>query len=240
MTEIYTYPLEWYQFTQLSFQLRSASQVSTRPWTGGNSIYGPHAQLFMPKLTATPQDDDVWPAMDGFFSRLEGQAGLLRIGDPSRSTPQYNAAIAASIARFSDGSSFTDGSGFVNGLLPATCYLGASASRGDRYAIVSGLPASISLALRRGDLFEVRPNGIASVCPNLYQSMIDGSTDASGNVGVEIRPPLRMDLDEGDMIVLNNPTSVFHLIDDGQAEMIITAPMLANFGFSLIEAIENF
>lgn len=240
MTEIYTYPVEWYRFTQLSFQLRSSSQASPRPWAGGSSIYGPHVQLFTPKLTVSTQDVDTWPAMDAFFSRLGGQAGLLRIGDPSRQQPQYNIALAASVALFSDGSSFTDGSGFLSGLLPATCLIGAAASRGDKYAVIAGLPASTSRALRRGDLFEVRPNGIASVCPNLYQVMVDGSTDASGNVGVEIRPPLRMDLSAGDMVVLQNPTSVFHLVDDSQAEMTITAPVLADFGFSLIEAIENF
>lgn len=240
MTEIYTYPVEWYQFTQISFQLRSSSQVSARPWAGGNSIYGPHVQLFMPKLTVTTQDVDTWPAMDAFFSRLGGQAGLLRIGDVSRLTPQYNRSLAASVSLFSDGTSFTDGTGFVSGLLPSTCFIGAAASRGDKYAVISGLPASISRAMRRGDLFEVRPNGIASVCPNLYQVMVDGSTDTSGNVGVEIRPGLRMDLADGDMVVLNTPTSVFHLIDDSQAEMTITPPLLSDFGFSLIEAIENF
>lgn len=240
MTEIYTYPVDWYRFTQLSFQLRSSSQVSARPWAGGNSVYGPHVQLFMPKLTATTRNVDIWPEMDAFFSRLGGQAGLLRIGDPSRRTPQYNSALVASVANFSDGSNFSDGTGFISGLLPSTCFVGAAASRGDKYVVISGLPVSTSRAMRRGDLFEIRPNGIPSVCPNLYQVMIDGSTDTGGNVGVEIRPPLRMDLAEGDMVVLQDPTSVFHLIDDSQAEMTITVPVLADFGFSLVEAIENF
>lgn len=239
MTEVYNYPVEWYRFTQLSFQLRSASQISSRPWTGGNSSYGPLAQMFMPKLTVSNKTADIWKPMDAFFSRLGGQAGLLRIGDPSRQTPRYNATVKASVEMFSDGSSFSDGTGFVAGLLPSTCYLGAAAAKGDKYAVLAGLPASVSRAIRRGDLFEIRPNGSASICPNLYQVMVDGSTDASGNVGVEIRPALRMDFAEGDMVVLDAPTSVFHLVDDTQAEMTITAPTLANLSFSLLEAIEN-
>lgn len=239
MTVIYEFPREWYSFAKLSFQLRSASQVSSRPWAGGNSIYGPHAQLFLPKLTVTTQDEDVWPAMDAFFSRLGGQAGLLRIGDASRLQPRFNRESASSVATFSDGSTFTDGSGFLSGLMPATCILAAAASRGDISVTIGGLPVSTPRALSRGDLFEVRPNGIASATPNLYQVMVDSATNASGQAGVEIRPPLRQGLAVGDMVVLSYPTSVFHLIDDQQAEMEITPPMLANFGFSLIEAIEN-
>lgn len=239
MTEIYEYPREWYQFTQVSFQLRSASQISPRPWAGGNSIYGPHAQVWMPQLVATEKDVDVWPSIDAFFSRLGGQAGLLRIGDPSRLIPQYNRALIASVATWSDGSTFTDGTGFVSGLLPPTCYIASAASRGDKSVVIGGLPVSLSRALQRGDLFEVRPNGIASATPNLYQIMVDGATNSSGQTGVEIRPPLRQGLQVGDMVVLDHPTSVFHLIDDSQAEMQITVPIISNFGFSLIEAIEN-
>lgn len=238
-TEIYEYQLEWYTFTQLSFQLRSASQVSARPWAGGNSIYGPHAQLWMPKLTSSTQDIEIWTAMDGFFSRLGGQAGLIRIGDPSRRVCGYNRSLAPNTQLWSDGSSFSDGTGFTSGLMPPTAYLNAAASRGDKTVVIGGLLASTSRALRRGDLFEVRPNGIPSATPNLYQVMHDNATDSSGNAGVEIRPALRMDMMAGDMVVLKNPTSVFHLIDDSQAEMTITPPEFAAFGFSLFEAIEN-
>lgn len=242
MTEIYSFPQEWWHFTTVAFQLRSASQVSSRPWAGGNSIYGPHIQIWMPKLTASIQDIDTWPQMDAFFSRLGGQAGLIRMGDPSRTRPKYNRDLIPGGATFSDGSGFTDGTGFSSSLLPPTCFLYSAAARGDKSIVIGGLPASIASptpALARGDLFEIRPNGIASATPNLYQIMVDGPTDSSGRAGVEIRPPLRQAVAAGDMVVLDHPTSVFHLIDDGQAEMQITAPVLANFGFSLIEAIEN-
>ena len=237
MTDIFEFPREWYQFSRLSFQLVSRSQVSPRPWAGGNSVYGPHAQIFMPKLTVVSQDVDVWPAMDAFFSRLGGQAGLIRIGDASRLVPQLNRGPSGQ-QYFSDGSTFTDGTGFASGVLPPTCFLAAPTSRGEQQVTIGGLPAS-SPALKRGDLFELRPNGIPSACPNLYQVMVDGAADANGKTGVEIRPSLRMGFAAGDMVVLSYPTSVFHLIDDNQAEMQISKPFLADFGFSLVEAIEN-
>lgn len=239
MTEIYSYPIEWWRFTQVSFQLRSASQISARPWAGGNSIYGPHVQIWMPKLTATVQNVDLWPQMDAFFSRLGGQAGLLRMGDPSRTSPRYNRLLVPPFATWSDGSTFTDGSGFASSLLPPTCFLAVAANRGDKNVVIGGLPVSVANALSRGDMFEVRPNGIAGATPNLYQIMIDCPTNSSGQAGVEIRPALRQGFAVGDMVVLDHPTSVFHLVDDQQAEMQITVPVLANFGFSLIEAIEN-
>lgn len=239
MTEIYSFPREWWHFTNVSFQLRSASQISPRPWAGGNSIYGPHAQIWMPKLTVSTQDIDTWPQMDAFFSRLGGQSGLMRMGDPSRTSPRYNRLLVPPFATWSDGSSFTDGTGFASSLLPPTCFLTSAANRGDKSVVIGGLPASTANVLSRGDLFEVRPNGIPSATPNLYQIMVDGPTNSSGQAGVEIRPPLRQGLQAGDMVVLDHPTSVFHLIDDTQAEMAITAPVLADFGFSLVEAIEN-
>lgn len=240
MTEIYTYPPEWYEFSKIAFPLRSMSQASPRPWAGGNSVYGPHAQLWLPKLTVgTIHNQRVWREMGAFFSRLGGQSGLLRIGDFSRGKPVYNVNRAGGVSTWSDGTLFSDGYGFVSGLLPPTCFLAASASRGDIDVMIGGLPASIADALHRGDLFEVRPNGIPSASPNLYQVMVTGSTDPSGRTGVEIRPPLRMDLAAGDMVVLNDPTSVFHLVDDSQGDMEISAPIKADFGFSLIEAMDQ-
>jgi hypothetical protein len=238
-TPVYEFPREWYSFLKITFQLRSGSQTSPRPWAGGSSIYGPHVQLWMPKLTVAQIVGDGWQARSAFFSRLGGQAGLLRMSDPARVAPQYNTSLAASVATWSDGSRFTDGSGFLSGLLPPTAFLVSAKSRGDRDLVVGGLPASIVNALRPGDLLEVRPNGIASLTPHLYEVSVQGDTNAAGQTGVEVRPPLRANLAAGDMVVLSYPTSVFHLIDDSQGEIELSAPFLANFGFSLIEAIEN-
>lgn len=238
MSDVYEFPREWYEFTSVRFQLRSMSQTSTRPWAGGSNVYGPHAQMWMPKFTVGVQNEDVWPAMDAFFSRLGGQAGLIRVGDATRLQPQYNRALAGS-QPWSDGTTFTDGTGFLDGLLPSSGYVVSPASRGSRAVVIGGLLPSLAPALRRGDLFEIRPNGIPADHPHLYQVMVDGPSNASGQTGLEIMPPLRADIAAGDMIVLDHPTSVFHLVDDTQAEMEITAPLLANYGFSLIEAIER-
>ncbi|MCK1669442.1 hypothetical protein [Bradyrhizobium sp. 153] len=193
----------------------------------------------MPKLTVAQIVGDGWQARAAFFSRLGGQAGLLRISDPARIAPQYNMARAPTIAGFSDGSSFSDGSGFANGMLPPTAYVAAARSRGDSDLVVGGLPASIPAALQPGDLLEIRPNGVPADFPHLYEVMVPGATNPTGQTGVEIRPRLRRDIAPGDMVVLSYPTSVFHLVDDSQGEIELSAPNFANHGFSLVEAIER-
>jgi hypothetical protein len=236
---IYEWPRDWYQFTNVTFPLRASSQTSPRPWAGGNNVYGPHVQMWLPKLTVSVQVDPVWQAMAAFFSRLGGQAGLLRIGHVTRTSPQYNRSFLPGREAWSDGTFFDDGTGFVSGLLPPTAFVLEAAMRGAIFLKIGGLPASINRALRRGDLFEIRIGGIATATPHLYEIMVDGATDSDGNIGIEIRPPLRTNVAIGDQVVLEYPTSTFHLIDDTQGDIELTAPVLANFGFSLVEAIEN-
>lgn len=239
MTNVYTFPKEWYNFTTQTFPLRPRSQASSRPWAGGNSIYGPHAQVWMPQFSGIVKDKFLWQQVSAFFSRLGGQAGLLRMSHCLRLRPQYNREAVGQAVGFSDGSHFTDGSGFLSGLLPPTAFVSVAAARGDINVQIGGLPVSISSALRRGDLIEFRPNGIADNVPRLHEVMVPGSTNTSGQTGVEIRPPLRTGLAAGDMAVLEMASSVFHLVDDQQGDVTMTVASQGTFGFSLIEAIEN-
>ncbi len=239
MTAIYEWPREWYRFTTQRFVLRARSQVSSRPWIGGNSVYGPHAQIWMPSMSGIVTEPFLWQNVSAFFSRLEGQAGLLRIGHSIRLRPQFNRQNIGSQQGWSDGSVFSDGSQFVSGKLPPTAFVLSAASRGDKYIVIGGLLADTPRALRRGDLLEFRPSGIADAVPRLHEVMIDNPTNAAGETGVEIRPALRSSLAAGDMVVLENPMSVFHLIDDSQGELETSLPSRGNFGFSLVEAIEN-
>lgn len=161
------------------------------------------------------------------------------MGHGLRLRPQYNREAGRQNEDWSDGTLFTDGTGFLDGLLPSTAYILTAVARGETDVQIGGLPPSISNALRRGDLLEFRPNGIADAVPRLHEVMVNGSTDSSGRVGVEIRPALRSALAPSDMVVLENPMSTFHLIDDQQGDVEMTISSHGTFGFSLIEAIEN-
>lgn len=238
---IYEWPADWYRAVSASFFLSSRNQTFQSPWSGRKSVYGPHSQFWMCKMTLMTLREFESPKMwevSAFFSRLDGQNGLLRIGAIMRMDSQYNLQQAAQSQAWSDGTIFTDGTGWQSNLLPPTAFVAAVANSGDKNLVIGGLPASVAQAIRPGDLFEVRPNGVSSETPNLYEVQVGGSTDANGKIGVEVRPRLRMNFAVGDTIVLKNATSVFHVVDDNQGEIQITGnPINGNLGFTLIEAL---
>jgi hypothetical protein len=232
---IYDWPLEWYKFTSATFRLQSRSQVTPRTFTGGKTVLGPHSQLWVSQLAFNPNErwDDDGQAVSAFFSRLEGQAGLIRIGHVARITAQLNRLTAATPEQFSDGTGFTDGTSIVVKPVPPVCTLAAAASRGDNYIVLGSLPASQSKLLRKGDLIELRPNGVWSRMPSLHEVMVPGSTDADGKTGVEIRPRLSQGYAFGDMAVLDDARAIFKLVDDDQGVPIINPPDFASLSFNL-------
>lgn len=235
---VYEFPQQWYAFGQSRFRLQSRSQSAARPWIGGKSVYGPHAQLWVCELSMTPQEDPERQEIAAFFSRLDGQAGIVRISDVSRLRPWYDRNLAATSERFSDNSIFTDGTAFEAGYLPPDVYVYAAADRGDNYIQLAGFPASVANAMRRGDIFQIKPNGIPGTVPHLYEAQFTSATDASGRVGLEIRPRLRAGVAAGDQVSLRYPSTVFRLVDDDQGAFTITPPVRGDMGFALIEALD--
>jgi hypothetical protein len=190
------------------------------------------------QVALAPQAQDTYgQAMAAFFSRLDGQAGLMRMGDPLRLMPQANRLAVPSISTWDDDTLFDDGTGWANFPVPPYAVVGAQAARGGNYLVIKALPASKERLLRRGDLLELRVNGVADETPCLHEIQVDGSTNSSGEVGVEIRPRLRRGFAVGDMVVFDRPTSVFRLVDDDQGAAEMSLPRIANIGFSLVEAI---
>lgn len=240
MTTVYDFPQDWYKFSSATFRIKSRSQVANRTWIGGNNVKGPHAQGWVTQLTLSTLKDPLRQDVAAFFSRLDGQAGLLRIADPTRLRPWYDRNIIQAVQGFTDGSRFTDGSGFTSSFLPAFCYVIAAANKGDNYIQLGGLPASTASVFRRGDMMQVKPNGVATVVPNLYEAQIGGGTDASGQIGLEVRPRLRQNFTPGDQVSLRYPASVFRCIDDDQGVIQMTAPGdIGSGAFSLIEALDQ-
>lgn len=234
---IQSWPLPWYRFASGRFHITSGSQVSQNPWAGRQNVYGPHRQLWRCELQMVPLDEFEWEPVSAFFSEAGGQSGLIRISDPRRRKPQYNREATLAQQAWSDGTFFSDGTGWINGGVPATFHIAEAATRGATYVVVGGLPASVSRLLRRGDLIEIRRNGIADHVPSLHEIIRDASTDADGKSGLMIRPGLRKGVMAGDQVVSDTPTGVFRCIDDEQGVMDVTPPSIGRTGFTLIEAI---
>lgn len=236
-TPIWSWPQSWWQATDSKFSLQPRSLVSASPWTGRRNVYGPQVQVWVADITFMQLYGQELQARSAFMSRLEGQKGLIRMGDVARRGPSFNLDNTAFATPWSDGTFFSDGTGWIAGQLPSTIFLIQAANRGDKYVVVGGLPVSTPRALRRGDLFQIKPGGIEDDTPHLYEVMQDAPTDANGKTGFEIRPALRAGVAVGDTVLLNYPTSVFQLADDSQGVMSVSLPFRGDFGFKLIEAI---
>ncbi len=232
------WPENWYRFASSSFTLRSVNFAAAHTWTGGRSVNGPFAQLWMADFVMASQAwDDRGQEIAAFFSRLAGQAGKFRIADPLRRRPLRDRRLAPTSETFSDATQFSDGTGFVSGYLPDFVTLDLAAVKSATSIVLRGLPASEPAVLRRGDLIELRPSGVPSETPNLYEVQFNAPTDASGKTRVGLAPSLRQGFAAGDMAVLRDPTSVFRVKDDEQGRAERDVASIAAIGFSVIEAI---
>lgn len=232
---IWEWPRDWYRFTSGRCNLRSRSQSSASPWTGRRNVYGPHAQMFVIEVVMAEMEDPMAFAVEAFLERLGGESGLLRMASPIVRQPQWNLEVAGTITSWSDGTFFTDGSGWVGGLIGPYAVVAAAESIGANSVVIGELPVSSSRVLRRGDLFEIRRNGVADETPSLHRVMVDANTNADGETRVQFMPPMRKGVAAGDMVVLDHPTSVFRLADNEQGAAEYSAPIRAAIGFSLVE-----
>lgn len=240
MPTIYDFPTDWYEMlvSPGRYRIRPMNQIAKRPWISGMVPKGPISQAWLAdqafRPTADPQRNDI----SAFFARLRGTQGVFRLPDASRPAPWYDRSIVLATGKFSDGTIFTDGRGFVSGLLPPQVYVATAAARGTRFLTLGGFPVSTANIIRRGDLFEVWPNGVPAGFPHLYQAMYGGSSDSTGKVAFDIEPGLRAGVAVSDVVNLRYASSVFRLADDSQGEMETSDGYLYSSGFTAIEAMD--
>lgn len=236
MPRLMEWPQAWYQFASGSFTLTSKNLLSQNPFTQRLSVSGPTSQFFQVKVQISDRDESVWMGMEGFFAEAGGSAGIIRISDFSRLTPQFNRDVSGR-SPWSDGTFWADGTGWQNGRLPAFITVAEAAPKGATSVVVTGLPLSTARVLRRGDDVEFRRNGIPDETPSLHRIIRDAPTDALGRTRIEFRPGLRKAVALGDMVVLDYPMGNFRLTDDSQAVVERTPPNFGDLGFQLIEAL---
>lgn len=206
-----------------SFRLRAFNISSMAAQTQEYISGGLMVQRFEAGLTLPPQSSEQWRDLDGLIVALRGSSGKIRLWDHQRKEPFYNSTVAASGATWDDGSTFDDGSLWQSGKLPPLVVAGENRSRGEANLLMTGFPASLSGVLRRGDLFEVRPNGIPAEHAHLYQVTRWANSNASGQTRVSFEPGLRRGLRFGDQIVIGGggiyPMSVFRLASDDEGSI---------------------
>lgn len=235
--QVYTWPREFWRVASCNFYLASRSITSGAWLTGRKNVHGPHVSMWVCRIELAPMPAEQWRTISGFISRLDGEQGLFRIGDPSRVITGFDAAATITQQPWSDDTLFTDGTGWAEGGLPETCIVAAPVVQGGKTIVLGGLPASTPNVLRAGDLFELRPNGEPTETGNLYEIVVGGGTDEEGRAGVEIRPRLRQSFAPGDMVVLRYPTSVFRMVDGEQAIVEHELADIGRIGFNAVEHI---
>lgn len=231
---VLTWPESRTKFVSGNFYLRTIALKSSSTFTPRMNTSLAY-QVWRGDFVYAPElGPSSWQDVEALMARLEGENGLLRIGDPLRCWPKYNRLHPQAPTNWSDGTTWSDGTGWVDGMIPPTCELDAAALRGANFIVLRGLPESITGALAAGDLLEIRPNGVPTETGNLYTVVVGGNTDANGEIGIEIRPRLRQNFAAGDQVVFYRPSTVMRMIDADQG-IVQRSVNVGSFGFSLIE-----
>lgn len=242
MTTIWDWPAGVELETQ-TFRLKaynSSSLVSgTRELVRGGVL----TQRFEAKLARSSLDEALWRDQDGLFAALRGTDGFIRLWDQARPEPFFNQTVQGSGTPWAGGATWSNGQLWTAGKLPPFVVSAELGERGVNYLRMQGFPAALSGVLRRGDLFEIRPNGIPADHGHLYVVTRWANSDANGWTGVEFEPGLRKGVAAGDMIVLGGsgsaPTSVFRFNSDDEGDIEVRAPNFGSFGATFIEVLPH-
>jgi hypothetical protein len=209
------WPWEYWGGTAARFYLRPFNITSLSLLSGQRPVYGPIWQLWVIEWTSPIRVDREWQEMQALLSKVAGQSGLVRMGDPRRVRPLLNRQVP--------------------GTLPSLVTVGEAEAAESDSLLISGLPANLSPALHAGDLFEIRPDGTPALHGHLYEVHTDADTDENGETRVTLTRPLLRAVADGAQVVLEQPTTLLRMSDDQQgiAEYMLGAG--ASISFSAVE-----
>jgi hypothetical protein len=226
-----------------SFRLKPFNIASVAAQTQELIPGGLLLQRWEARLTLTQVEEEQWRDLSGLASDLAGTGGLIRLWDHARAEPYFNRVATTTSETWDGGPTFEDGAGFESGLLSPYLTLVNGASRGANYLVMAGFPASTEGVLRRGDLFEIRPNGIPADHGHLYEVTRTARSNADGQAGVYFKGGLRKGVHAGDMAVVGGgpwkPSSVFRLASDDEGNIEVQGPMIGSLGLSFIEVLPH-
>lgn len=217
------------------FDLVTMNLHSIAPLTGDMLPGGTVDQRFVVTLQLPVKQEQEGRERSGLIARLRGIRGRLRVGDTFRRIPAYNLRVLATEHGFSDSTLWSDETGWLEGFLPPFVSVASVARRGDRALHLAGFGASLTSILSAGDLFEVRPNGVAASHAHCYEVTKTSNSDADGETLVEFEPGLRAGVKAGDQVVLRDPTSVFRLASDGEGRSTRDVAGHWRMGMTLVE-----
>lgn len=198
-------------------------------------------QKFETGIVMPPMESDQWRDLDGLVAALRGADGKIRLWDSKRKEPAFNRTATITTQTWDDSTLWSDGTGWSSGALPPFVNVGESAARGTNNLLLNGFPPSVSGVLRRGDLMEIRPNGVPAEHAHLYMVTQWSNSNSDGAVRVYFEPGIRKGVRPGDLAVIggggDKPMSVFRLASDDQGEMEVNEAGHGSLGLRFSEAL---
>lgn len=221
----YTWPVHKWVPQSSAFSIRTISQMSTSPFTGGTRASS-LGQIWVCEATFPPMKNRDAYEFASFLEGLEGPVNPVRMHDWHRR--QIRAFDGTnSMVTWTDGSGFTDGSFLSDPSWSLTTSIDAAS--GARSVTISGFPVS-QACLYRGDAI-----GIGD---NLLQVQNDIVSDGSGDALVPVLPGLRKAVVAGTPVITIRPKVLMRMAPDVDTT-IFRAPVHSNeITLRFVEAVD--
>lgn len=169
-------------YSKSTWSLQRKTALSVSPFSGVQQIYEYDYALWTATLTLPSMKRVDAANWQAFILKLHGRKGTFLLGDPDARLPRGNI------------------SGGVT--------LGANASVGDYTITLSTAQTSQVNVFRAGDYIQLGSAGTSK----LYMIVDNATSDGSGNVDVNIEPPIKTAGTSGDTVVYNNPKGLFRMV----------------------------
>jgi hypothetical protein len=194
-------------FANITWRIKTAAAKTGSPFTYKEQVFIHPGRRWIAEIEIIPVDSTIDAGeWEAFFAACDGPRRRFLLTDPVR--PSLNGSAS--------GTPVVDG---------------AQTARSETLD-VRGLTANDPDAFLRGDRIQLG-SGVDS---RLHVIQTQAGTDGSGNVTLDIWPPLRDDYADGATIVTSNAKGVFRL-PGNTSEWDVEPPTIYGFKFTAVEAL---
>ena len=210
MTIIYPLSLPDGKMTRVTLRVRRAQGVAESPFTLSQQVQswtGARWELEAELPIKSRADADAWIAFKG---QLRGRVGTFLAGDPGATSPRgtWAGTPVAHVA----GSPTVGLSAAI--ILPVRGFTnGATVKAGDYFQLGSGLTS------------------------RMYRNLTDQTAGASGQLNLDIEPPLNIDATDGQTLTTSSCKSLFRLADSVNEWSVEEALLYGVLPLAAVEAI---
>ena len=193
-------------YSKSTWSLQRKTAISLSPFSGAQQVFQYDYALWSATLTLPPMKRSDAANWQAFILKLHGRVGTFLIGDPDARTPR--------------------------GTISGAVTLGSNAAVGDYTISLATSQTSQVNVFRAGDYIQLGSGATSK----LYMIVDDANTNGSGDVDVNIEPPIKTAGTSGNTVVYNNPKGLFRMVSP---EIDWDADDVGKYGitFAIMEAL---